>query len=130
MLEKAAIHHKIDRMTALQYIVENETVPIAMDLFLGVKSDKERPYDMYGEKRKTICETIFDNCYFYGMHRKVKTRRENVWFDYKNKIMEGKVKEYVKDEPFTILTTKSGKEYKVPNENIIPKETDEHYVEI
>lgn len=120
---------KDDKLLALQHIVENASIVVCMDLFFEVNNDRDRPYDLYGEERKNMCDMIFENCYFYGMHRKVKSRREKIWFEYKGKIIEGRIKEYVKDEPYTLIVAKNDKVYKVKNEMIIPKETDEYYVD-
>lgn len=127
MLRKLNV--EIDKLQTLQYLLENESLALAMDLKMDVESDKDRKYDLYGEERRDMCDAIFGNTHFYGVHRKIDTRRDLIWFEHKGKIKEGKLKEYVKDEPKTIVVGKDGKEYTVDNYYVYSKERDEYWVE-
>lgn len=115
-----------DKLALLQRLIQSESVVIALDLYLDVKRSSDRPYDLFGLRRKCSATELFGEY----LHSDRIPSSEQVWFETPDgTIVEGKVVDNVKDKQLTIVKTKDGEEYTVSDDTIYGTSREDFYVQ-
>lgn len=114
------------QLTYLIQLIESESVIVALDFYYDVTRNRDRPYDMFGMRRKCIAEQLFG----IYLHQDRIPSKESVWFETSDGvIVEGKVIENVKDKQLTIVKAKDGTEHTVGDDKIYGSSRDDFFVE-
>lgn len=121
-----AFEEKEDPLNLLQQLLESESVVVTMDFYYDVKRNRDRPYDLFGLRRKCVATELFGEY----LHNDRIPSKEIVWFEKEDgTIIEGKVIENVKDERKTVVKAKDGgEEYTISDDKIYGTTRDDFFV--
>lgn len=108
----------------LKKLLQSESVIIALDIFYGVKKNADRPYDIFGLRRKCVSMELFGE-YLYNDRI---PSSESVWFETGGIIQEGKVIRNIKDKQLTVIKAKDDTEHTISDDLIFGTSRDDFFV--
>jgi len=121
-----AFENKENPLHLLQQLLESESVVVTLDFYHDVKRNRDRPYDLFGVRRKCVSNELFGEY----LHNDRIPSKEIVWFEKDDgAIIEGKVIENIKNERKTIVKAKDGGEdYTISDDKIYGTTRDDFFV--
>ena len=118
----------VDNPNSLEYLrqlLQSESVVVALDLYHDVKRNKDRPYDLFGLRRKCVSMELFGEY----LHNDRVPSKEIVWFETSAGIIQqGTVVENVKDQQMTVIKTKDGERHTIADVSIYGISRDDYFV--